>query len=129
MNTNDCRNFLAGFFKRNPTIIPARFGIPSGHAILKTALNPQMHAIDPKNWKRQYKCKPGAGEHTFRYYLLYPDTGGVDEFGEPKHEFRGRPKDYEAERGFELVNTEGAIAFVVLEKKDGTLQLANYIGD
>jgi hypothetical protein len=53
----------------------------------------------------------------------------VNSFGEPTTDVRRNTKDFVSERGFDLDGTEGAIAFVVLEKADGTLHLGDYIGD
>jgi len=124
MNTNDCKKFLAGFFTRNVTIIPAYISTddPDLPATVKDAR-------DAKKWKRRYKCTPGKGDYDFRYYILYPENGTVNSFGEPTTDIRRNTKDFVSERGFDLDGTEGAISFVVLEKKDGTLHLGDYIGD
>ncbi len=124
MNTNDCKKFLAGFFTRNVTIIPAYISKddPDLPATVKDARN-------AKKWKRRYKCTPGKGDYEFRYYILYPENGTVDRYGEPTTGVRRRTSEFVSERAFDLDGTEGAIAFVVLEKEDGTLHLGDYIGD
>jgi hypothetical protein len=124
MNTDDCKKFLAGFFTRNLTIIPAYISRddPDLAATVKDART-------VKKWKRRYKCKPGSGDYDFRYYILYTENGTVTRYGEPTLNIHRKPSEFVSERGFELDGTEGAIAFVVLEKADGTLHLGDYIGD
>ena len=124
MNTNDCKKFLAGFFTRNVTILPAYISAndPDLPATVKDAR-------PAKKWKRRYKCNPGKGDYDFRYYILYPENGTGNRYGEPTQGIHRKPSEFVSERGFDLDGTEGAIAFVVLEKADGTLYLGDYIGD
>ncbi len=122
MSTKDCKEFLAEFFKRNP-VIPGFFGSAAeGDPILKDAQT-------PKKWKRRYKCKPGGGDYEFRDYTLYTEGCAVNRWGDPVPIVKAKLSDYVSERAFDLDDTEGQIAFLVLEKTDGSFDLGDYIGD
>ena len=122
MNTKDCKEFLAAFFKRNP-IIPGFFGsADEGDPILKDAQT-------PNKWKRRYKCKPGRGDYEFRDYSLYTEGCVINHYGDAMPLVKAELSDYVSERGFDLEGTEGQIAFLVLEMEDGSLHVGDYIGD
>jgi len=126
-SSQDCKNFLANFFKKNPQILKEGFG--NDPTVQKLAEN-------PKNWKRRYKCKPGKDYYDSLYqdkldgnenYLIFID-------GYPGNKWmdghkRMFPHNFIAERGFYCDPLEEQLSFIVLEDKEGKLYLGNYIGD
>lgn len=125
VTTEQCRAFIADFEKRNPQIEEARFYDAWGNNNLV-----EIHKMtnNPKNWKRMGKARPGCNYFSGDGpYMIYIDGAPVNKWAEPQ----GRIDFSEIawERGFNCVPLDGQVAYMVLEKHDGTLLLSDYIGD
>lgn len=123
--TEDCRKFLAKFFKRNPQIIRALFNNAKSPELEKY----QEDVENPKKWKRLYKCKPGGGTYTHPSYCMFKDGTTVNYYVEAFPEVQRPLTDFVSERGFCCDPFEDNVQFVVLEDKNGKLHLGDYIGD
>ena len=123
VTTKQCREFIIDMMKKDPAII---LGFFCGHDYLATIktleenglpLSPKFLDIKQcyeellpiasniKNWKRQAKYKPGHG----RDWGCPPNTVWI--------------------REFYCEETDGQLAFQILEFEDGTLMLGAYVGD
>ncbi len=123
--TRDCKSFLVMFFAANPQIIHAIYATSSTADIAEV----QAAATSMKEWKREYKCKPGRGDYEFESYTIHEDGCRMNRFAEPISAPSRSPENFVWERGFRLDPTEDGVKFVVLEDSDGILYLADYIGD
>jgi hypothetical protein len=113
-STADCKRFLEDYFSRNQALIVKILG--------ETADTRQ------KNWKRYSKCSPEKSEYSVSdEYMIYGENAMLSHYGETS---TYEPvSNFVSERAFFCTPTEGAIAFLVLERPDGTLALGDYIGD
>lgn len=123
--TSDCKKFLANFFGSNPQIINALYGGQNLNEIHEI----QNFATNAKNWKRVYKCNPGNSDYCRDRYSIFRDQVRVNQYCEPVVPFTWPIDDFVSERGFRLEQMEDSVTFVVLEDKNGTLHLGDYIGD
>lgn len=121
-STEDCKNFIVDFVKANPSVVISIYGEEIDGLVLD--------ATNPKKWKRTYKCKPGGGNYEFDSYEIFSKNEKISKMG------YGGTKTYPAtgfvsERGFILDENkyDTGIQFVVVESKDGSLYLGDYIGD
>jgi hypothetical protein len=123
-NTKDCKQYLADFVQKNPSIVTSIYGgeyEPVG--LLQDATN-------PNKWKRDYKCNPGGGRYEFDEYSMFDQHTIIKRMGYDR--LKKMPAtNFVAERGFYLNPDiyDTGVAFVVLEDKDGNLHLGDYIGD
>lgn len=125
IRTEDCRKFLVMFFVANPQIIQAIYSTSSTADIAEV----QAAAATIKEWKREYKCRPGKGDREFESYTIHDHGCQMNRWAEPINATKRSPKDFVWERGFRLYPTEDGVKYVVLEDKDGLLYLGDYIGD
>ena len=122
ITTAHCKQFIADFHKANPQIETARFTTPHNPIDAETR-QIILATTEPKNWKRISKNKPDPDEK----YHAYIDGAAVNRYAEPQEYI---PSELIAcERGFDLELADGQVAYRVLELKDGTLRLGDYIGD
>lgn len=119
ITTADCKRFLISEITRNPQIILDIYeGFHETDNLLSTALV-------EKKWKRTEKFKP-TGEH-YRVedsYRLWSPLKGPQRDEVPAEALA-------AIRVFHLDpdQFDDSVGFMVLENKDGTLVLGEYIGD
>lgn len=125
ITTQDCKEFIANFQARNPQLEQARFNPKEGDWDYEETIKLLKSAIIAKNWKRLYKKNPDPEENPI--YSYYKDGCSVNRFADSYGEIDN--SDVKCERGFELENSDGQIAYMVLELQDGTLLLGEYIGD
>lgn len=121
VTTAYCKSFLVQFELSNK-LEYVRWGVTA------ETVDPDTKAMidgvfDCKNWKRLYKRKPDKNE----CYMTYVDGAPLNRHAEPQQSVKF--SDIVSERGFEMVLSDGQIAYIVLEMKDGSLRLSNYIGD
>lgn len=126
LTTADCKKFLVDFFTSTPDLIVGIYESSVGHAALKSALV-------ASKWKRRSKCTPGgidsalSGDH----YEVFEK--GKDYPKGPNY-YAGAPipsVQVLCERVFVLDEDtyDTAIAFLVIETKEGQLFLGEYVGD
>lgn len=122
ITTEDCKEFIAQFQRNNPELEYARFQVNANtvDSELKIVF---MEAQNSKNWKRTYKRKPDLSQS----YMAYVSGAPLNSYAEPQELIN--VQHIESERGFDLSSADGQIAYIVLEMKDGTLRLGDYIGD
>lgn len=122
ITTENCKEFIAQFQRSNPELEHARFGVTPDtvDSELKSVF---VDAQNSKNWKRTYKRKPDLSQS----YMAYVSGAPLNSYAEPQE--RINAQHIESERGFDLNSADGQIAYIVLEMKDGTLRLGDYIGD
>lgn len=125
VTTDDCRRFLAEFFKSNPQIVAAIYAGAEPVEVQQI----QDWAEKPKNWKRESRCRPGKSDYGFEKYEIFRDGTSVKYGCSPQPSFTGLPVNFVWERIFRLEQTEDSVKFVVLEDKDGRLVLGDYVGD
>ena len=126
MNENDCKDFLASFFKNNSHIILE--GLFPG---MSDEENQQVISdiSEPDGWELRYKAKPGCSDYEFREYAIYEDGTKVSRWGEAVPYVKRPLSDFVTEWAFDLEKSEGQVAYVVLEDKEGQLHVGDYIGD
>lgn len=122
ITTEDCKEFIAQFQRNNPELEYARFQV-NVNTIDSELKSVFMDAQNPKKWKRTYKRKPELSQR----YMAYVSGAPLNSYAEPQEVINSQ--HIESERGFDLIPAEGQIAYIVLEMKDGTLRLGDYIGD
>jgi hypothetical protein len=121
-STEDCKNFIVDFVKTNPSVVISIYGEEIDGLI--------SDATNPKKWKRTYKCKPGGGNHEFDSYEIFSKNVKISRMG-----YGGTKTcpatEFVSERGFILDDEkyDTGIQFVVVESRNGSLHLGNYIGD
>lgn len=122
ITTENCKEFIAQFQRNNPELVYTLFDVTPNtvDSELKSVF---MDAQNPKKWKRTYKRKPELS----RSYMAYVSGAPLNSYAEPQEHINAQ--HIESERGFDLEPAEGQIAYMVLEMKDGTLRLGEYIGD
>lgn len=125
ITTADCRKFIVSFQAKNPELERIRFGLKPSDNVES---NPDYQFIKDilveKNWKRLFKMKPDPDEHS---NVIYVSGQMFNRFAEPISQVSWN--DIKYVRGFDMVTADGQIAYLVLEMKDGTLHLGEYIGD
>ena len=127
-NTPQCKNFLAGFFCRNPQIIDALMGAntpPNDRITIMTL------ALQANCWKRVHRCRPGCGDYEIQVYTMYEDGTQVNRWADPVPVVKRGADDFVVERCFVCApnDLEDMIKFIVLEDKDGNLHVGDYVGD
>lgn len=113
ITTEDCRNFLVGLAEKGTITGPWGPTHPKyDDAYIQAALT------NPKNWKRSEKRKPD--EESYGVQI------GDELVEEPASNFVW-------ERRFDCIDPkkdfDGSVAFIVLERLDGTLALGEDCGD
>lgn len=125
ITTADCKKFIVDFQMKNPNLERIRFGLNPNDNVES---NPDYQFIKDilveKNWKRLFKMKPDPDEHS---NVIYVSGQMFNRFAEPISQVSWN--DIKYVRGFDMVTADGQIAYLVLEMKDGTLHLGEYIGD
>ena len=125
ITTDDCKKFIVEFHKKNPQLEKVRFGITDDEIDSNNEdLEFLKDILLEKNWKRLFKRNP---EKNFNETYVYVSGKPVNRYAEPqaKVDFN----NIKCVRGFDMITAEGQIAYLVLEMKDGTLHLGDYIGD
>jgi phosphomannomutase len=117
VTTDDCRNFIVEFQKRNPAIEQTRFG----EEIDDEAVD---NLTKPSAWKRQYKIRPDGDENYFRCYI---DGGKINRYAEPQAKIP--ITDVAWVRRFDCDGFNGQVAYEIYEMKDGSLVYGDYVGD
>ncbi len=124
-STANCREFIVNFQIENPQIEEARFGEMDGESL------EALH--NPNNWKRIYKVRPDSETdmHEPREddYSVYTDGCIINRHAETEYKTYLAPKDVAWERRFECKPFDGQVAYLILEKHDGTLVFGPYVGD
>lgn len=125
-STADCKNFLVEFLKETPDLIVNIYDKEDGTIVYSYALN-------VKNWKREYKCKPSSENSHIQRGNTDVWTKG-ESYPRGPHYHQGTPLDTSSiavERHFilkeDILGT--GVRFMVLETHDGELFLGEYIGD
>lgn len=126
-STADCKAFLVAFFAQNPSVVLSIYGpqlSAQGQADLVKA------ATNPAKWKRTHKCRPGEGPYGMDVYSLFDPQTQVTRMGYGPMA-KAPVSAYAVERGFVLdPNTyDTGVAFLIVEDAQGTLSLADYVGD
>lgn len=119
ISTDDCKKFLINFHANNLHIEKARFELTDESPELDLFVK---ELLSEKNWKRLFKRKPESSETS-----VYVSGRPVNLYAEPQSKVK--LEDINCVRGFEMTKSDGQIAYLVLEMKDGTLHLGDYIGD
>lgn len=133
-STADCTAFIVDFQKRNPSLEDGRFGMEQAAGTMEgepmdeegIAAFARLH--DPKAWKRIYKRRADHEEN------VSPRGARLRHFVEGDDGHKGPTgtaslADAATIRGFMFDRLDGQIAYEVIEMKDGTLLLGDYIGD
>ena len=122
ITTENCKEFIAQFQRKNPELLCTLFAVTPNtvDSELKSVF---MDSQNPKKWKRTYKRKPNLSQS----YMVYVSGAPLNSYAEPQELINSQ--HIESERGFDLESADGQIAYMVLEMKDGTLRLGEYIGD
>ncbi len=119
ISTDDCKKFLINFHANNLHIEKTRFELTDESPELDLFVK---ELLSEKNWKRLFKRKPEYDETS-----IYISGVPVNIYAEPQSKVK--LEDIKFVRGFEMIKSDGQIAYLVLEMKDGTLHLGDYIGD
>lgn len=126
-STADCKAFLVDFFTKNPSVILSIFGAGMSQTGRWDLL---ANARNPKKWKRTHKCAAGKGHYTLDTYSLFDVDQTVVRMGYGAQR-KVPASSFTVERAFLLdVDTyDTGVAFLVVEDAQGTLSLADYVGD
>lgn len=117
---DDCKIFIADFESRNPQIERARFDDEWTTKI--AALT-----TDPTQWEFLFEAPSGCGPYDMDHYSYYGDGEPVNRHIDAQHQIS--LVEIAREIAVSVRDLDGQIAYLVLEKHDGTLLLGNYIGD
>lgn len=120
ITTEYCKKFIVDFHRKNPNIEMTRFRISNTPTSEESELLADL--LNEKNWKRLFKRLPEEDEN-----YIYIDGENVNKYAEPQSKVKF--SDIKFVRGFEMIKSDGQIAYLVLEMKDGKLYLGDYIGD
>jgi hypothetical protein len=132
------REFLAQFFTENPGMFEGWMDHYDGNEESNEELRQELLEITGNwtNWTLRYKSRPGKGEYELGVrepYMIHKTGIVLNRYGEPvdgSNSWEKRPKtDFVWERAFDCEGSDGQIAYVVLEDKEGNLYLGEYIGD
>lgn len=123
ITTDDCKKFITEFHKNNRHIEKIRFGITENNSVNED-IRFLSDILLEKNWKRLFKRNP---ERNFNENCVYVTGQTVNSYAEPQSHVNFN--DIKCVRGFDMITADGQIAYLVLEMKDGTLHLGDYIGD
>jgi len=118
------RKFLAEWFARNPDMYNG--WDVEVHDELKELTN------NWENWTLRYKSRPAKGEYGFgtdKPYTIILEGTKVNRYGEAASCEQRPAKDFVWERAFDCEGTDGQIARLVMEDKEGNLYLGENIGD
>jgi hypothetical protein len=116
VSTDDCRKFIVAFETANPQLEAARF-TDEWDSDQRAAL------LIFSNWKREHKIRPPKDET----YSVYVEGQEINRYAEAAAKIAS--SEIAWERKFNCCPFEGQVAYLVLEKHDGTLLLGNYVGD
>lgn len=116
--TADCKKFIVDFLRDTPEQV-----------VMILTEDGFTDALNVKNWKREYKCKPGGGEREFDEYQVRRRGSRFNHLGDPLSYKTMLPDQFVLERRFDCDPFEGQFAFLVLEDAQGELYLADYVGD
>lgn len=126
VTTKDCVNKLVEFFQaeQGKQEIIRLFGFDEPKYYDEPAKEEALKWVtDPKRWKRRYKISPTSPKYDEVGYN-WRDNEYVT------LERRSiNPNDVAFERGFDCDGFDGQVAYMVLELKDGTIEIGDYIGD
>jgi hypothetical protein len=117
-STADCKKFIVDFLRDTPEQVVS---------ILTE--DGFTDALNVKNWKREWKCKPGGGEGEYDEYRIVQRGSRYNRWGDPHSCKRVPASQFVAERRFDCDPFEGQFAFLVLEDANGDLHFGDYVGD
>jgi hypothetical protein len=125
ITTADCKKFIVQFQKNNPNLERSRYRLsPQDNVSNDPEYQFLTDALIEKNWKRIFKTTKDFDEHSNYVYI---DGQLFNRYAEPAGQVNY--DDIKCIRGFDLDSADGQIAYLILEMKDGTLHLGDYIGD